>query len=82
MKYIITRFAALNPDTLRRLGITHLLNAAEPGPGRNTITLSSITSKTGSSTSVDLSGVDMTKLDYLGLQLADNRHQDISCYFR
>ena len=77
MKYIIIRFSALNPDTLKRLGITHLLNAAEPGPGR-----CSTTSKTSSSTSVDLSEVDMTRLDYLGLQLADNRLQDISSYFR
>ena len=41
-----------------------------------------MTSKTDSSTSVDLSEVDMTRLDYLGLQLADNRLQDIGSYLR
>jgi len=65
--YIGNRLAASNQEVLDRLGITHLLNAAHPGPD-NCMT-------------VDCSNINTHRISYLGLQLSDENEEDIRCKF-
>jgi atypical dual specificity phosphatase len=61
------RFLARNQAMLEEMGVTHVLNAAHPGPE--------------GAMSVDCGGLDTDRIGYLGLPLADTTSQDILSSF-
>ena len=65
--FVGNRLAATNLKLLRSQGITHLLNAAHPGPGN--------------SMTVDCSHIQESEIVYLGLQLSDDSTEDIRAVF-
>eukprot|EP00092_Neocalanus_flemingeri_P018678 GFUD01020227.1.p1 GENE.GFUD01020227.1~~GFUD01020227.1.p1 ORF type:complete len:192 (+),score=66.17 GFUD01020227.1:103-678(+) len=67
--YVGNGHAASSVPYLSSLGITHLLNAAHPGPDCSM------------SVSPDTTALQAAQIEYLGLQLADEASQEISSTF-
>jgi len=65
--FVGNRLAATNLELLQSQGISHLLNAAHPGP-ENCMT-------------VDCSRIQQSGIIYLGLQLSDDSTEDIRAVF-
>jgi len=65
--FVGNRLAATNLDVLHSHGITHLLNAAHPGPDN--------------SMTVDCRHIEQSDIVYLGLQLSDDSTEDIRAVF-
>jgi len=65
--FVGNRLAATNLDVLHSHGITHLLNAAHPGPDN--------------SMTVDCRHIEQSDIVYLGLQLSDDSTENIRAVF-
>jgi len=65
--FVGNRLAATNLDVLHSQGITHLLNAAHPGPDN--------------SMTVDCRHIEQSDIVYLGLQLSDDSTENIRAVF-